>query len=582
MKRSTPSLSRVPLMAMLLTAALIAGAIAYLSFANSHARADAAEQSAVSSEIAQTTAELLSTIKDAETGQRGFLITGREEYLKPHGDAAAAIPTILNRFRRVTESRMDQRARLDQLEPVVQAKMEELARLIEVRRTRGMDAARELVETDRGKRLMDEIRLHCDEIRKVAEGRLRAYTARAEASATKLRLVSTGGSLLLLFFLGVASVSVMQGLANREQLFRQAAENAEHLRVTLNSIGDAVIATDENRRITFINPVAERLTGWPESEVLGKPISDVFRIVDETSRETAANPLDRAIDEGVITGLANHTVLIARDGSEIPIDDSGAPIRTEERSIIGAILVFRDISERRKMELKLKTSNEQLAEFVDGAAHDLKAPMRAILLYSQRLAAKCADRLGDDGTKYLDAIAQGARRTDKLLIALVDYARAAQVDLPDGHRANVDAAVKAALANLNTELEAARAEVVTGALPELPVHEAHLVRLFQNLVGNAVKYRAEAAPKIRISGSHTDGGWRVQVADNGLGIDASYRETIFQPFKRLHGEELPGSGIGLATCKRIIEGYGGKIWVEETPGGGSTFCFTVPDSKKSG
>ncbi len=276
-------------------------------------------------------------------------------------------------------------------------------------------------------------------------------------------------------------------------------------------------------------------------------------------------------------GLTNHTILIAKDGREVPIDDSGSPIRDSTGMIEGAILIFRDISARRENERQLKALNEQLREFVDTAAHDLRTPLRSVAIFSELLQKRYESLLVGDGQDVLARIKKATQRMGQLLEDLLNYAQAGHFELGDGPLVPLEGALNIALDNLAADIEASKA-VVTFAdtLPVLPVHDAHLVQLFQNLIGNALKYRSGEEPRIHVNCYKTDEGWIVQVSDNGIGIELQYRELIFQPFKRLHGDDRPGSGIGLATCQKIIAGYGGRIWVDSTPGKGSTFFFTIP------
>ncbi len=395
-------LSRRRIAAMLGIGCLLVASIGYVSFDNARARAAASEQQEISREIRDATAELLSQIKDAETGQRGFLITGDEQYLEPYNSAAAAVPRLLDQIQAASARRPDQQQRLEKLRPLISQKISELAETITLRRLRGFDPAQALVETDRGKALMDQIRSITTDMRTVADQRLQDFAKIAEDSATRLRLVSVGGSLALLIFLILAANTVLRALTQRERLYFAAAASSERFRVTLASIGDAVIATDTERKITFINDVACQLTGWTEAEALGTTVEEVFNIVNETTRAIVANPLVKALETGVAVGLANHTVLIRRDGSEFPIDDSGSPIRAgKDGVIVGAILVFRDISERRETERQLKSSNAQLKNFVDSAAHDLRAPLRSIHAYAQLLASRYSEALGTEGWTML-------------------------------------------------------------------------------------------------------------------------------------------------------------------------------------
>lgn len=311
---------------------------------------------------------------------------------------------------------------------------------------------------------------------------------------------------------------------------------------------------------------------------LGTDISQVFTIVNETTRNPVENPAVKAIATGTIVGLANHTILLARDGREIPIDDSGSPIRAGSDTIEGAILVFRDISDRRNTERLLRVSNEQLKEFVDAAAHDLRAPLRSVGVFSQLLNERYRGQLTAQGEEFLLHIRNGVQRMGQLLEDLLRYAHAGHIEADERRGLPRDGALRTALENLSADIEAAKAVITSAdALPVVPVHDTHLVQLLQNLIGNAIKYRSEEAPRIQVDCEKTESGWLVNVIDNGIGIDPQYAEFIFKPFKRLHNDDFPGSGIGLATCRRIVVGYGGRIWVESQPGQGSTFFFTITD-----
>lgn len=425
MKPRQENVSRLPVAAMLAIAVLMVGLIAFLSYASGRSSDSAVQQSAISNRIENLTDQLLSTLKDAETGQRGFLITGRDSYLGPYNTATGAIPRIFIQLDEATAVRPDQRERIRSLRPLVDAKVRELAQTIELRRSKGLAAAQELVETDQGRNFMDDIRARCLAIAPVAEARVAEFTTMAEDYNTRLRAIATGGSLVLLGFLSISAVMIFRSLAHRERLYAEATVNAERFRVTLNSIGDGVIATDASKKISFINDVAQKLTGWSEEEAIGTPVSKVFRIVNETTRAIVENPLDRAIDEGIIVGLANHTLLIAKDGSEIPIDDSGAPIRGVRGEIQGAILVFRDISVRRQSERQLKQSNEQLKEFVDAAAHDLRTPLRSVSTFAQLLTEEYGPRLDEEGNDHLGLIRRGIQHMSRLLEDLLSYAQRA-------------------------------------------------------------------------------------------------------------------------------------------------------------
>ena len=288
------------------------------------------------------------------------------------------------------------------------------------------------------------------------------------------------------------------------------------------------------------------------------------------------NPVDKALESGSVVALANHTVLLAKDGSEIPIDDTAAPIREENGFTRGAVLVFRDITARRRTERKLQDSNEQLQLFVTGAAHDLRSPLNSINAVAELMTIRLGDTLPPENLELLGYIRSGAARVLRLLEDLLAYAQASNFETDPAVSASLNGAVNTALDNLRSEIEETGARIIAQPLPSVMAREAHLVQLFQNLVGNALKYRGAEPPSIQISAERGGREWIVRVTDNGIGIEPAYRDEIFKPFKRLHGQEIPGSGIGLAACQKIVAGYRGRLWVESEPGHGSTFLFTFP------
>ncbi|HEX5430541.1 MAG TPA: DUF4118 domain-containing protein, partial [Bryobacteraceae bacterium] len=207
----------------------------------------------------------------------------------------------------------------------------------------------------------------------------------------------------------------------RERMQASEAETRRWARDTLSSIGDAVICTDSEGMITYMNSVALELTGWPLEDAKAKPLRDVFTIIDEETRSPVPSPLGRILEGSRTLGLGAHTILVARSGKEIPIDDSGAPIRDVQRQIIGAVLVFRDISDRRQVETGLRSlaaelasSNADLADYAYAISHDLQEPLRAMGVFSQLLQRKYRDRLDSDADQYLEFIASGVDRMSRM------------------------------------------------------------------------------------------------------------------------------------------------------------------------
>ena len=506
----------------------------------------------------------------------------------------------------------------------------------------------------------------------------------------------------------------------RKALLAQAAalkesqEIRESLRTTLASIGDAVISTDAEGRVAFVNAVAQSLVGLDESEVAGRHLDEIFHIVNEFSRAKVESPVARVLREGSIVGMANHTVLIAKNGAEIPIDDSGAPIRDERGEIQGTVLVFRDVSARRQADqtnrllssivqssndaifskdldanvtswnaaaerifgfssqemqgqsilkifpegraaelasimrrvargerieqyetvrrtksgellnvsltispiqdplgrisgasvisrniteqvraaerlarlnedLKrsnqiLEHTNQDLERFAFIASHDLQEPLRMITSYSQLLIKSHAGEFDPEAKTFVDIIVSGTTRMRELLADLLAYAEIRSRDETPLEMVDLNAVVEDVRQNLETAIAENGAVISSDRLPMVHAYRAHLQPLFQNLIGNAIKYRSARPPRVHVSVQEQDGEPRFSVSDNGIGIDSEYHKQIFEVFRRLHGGKIPGTGVGLAICQRIVERYGGRIWVESQRGEGSTFLFTLPNA----
>jgi PAS domain S-box-containing protein len=314
-------------------------------------------------DVLDSVGDLLSTITEAETGQRGFLITGDERYLEPYEDAVAAVDGKIDRLKRLTQDNQRQQARIPRLQELIRAKLDELRSTIALRKGPGFAPAQREVVTHLGKNRMDAIRAH---IAVMQADERRLLRERQEANDRSYLISLFSGmlaSLLALAAVGGFVWILRRHLEHRHKAAAHLHEQREWLRTTLTSIGDGVIATDARGRVMFLNAVAANLTGWSEEEAKGERLEKVFRIENQETRKSVENPALRALEEGTIFGLANHTILISRDGSERAIDDSAAPIRDENGHLTGVVLVFRDVTERRKTQ----SSARSLAAIVESS-----------------------------------------------------------------------------------------------------------------------------------------------------------------------------------------------------------------------
>jgi PAS domain S-box-containing protein len=560
---------------MLVTAGI--GAFGTLSLYNSEA--DVQHSNAVFVGLER----LLALARDAETGQRGYVITGREEYLQPYRSAQPEISAELDNLQSLLKNDAAQEQRLERLRTLLDEKHRELRSVIDVRRAQGFEAAQAIVQNDTGKVFMDHARAIVAEM----EGAVAAQLAARQAAARRIRNLAVVVGLASGALTVVLSVSF--GYLARRML-RVATESAatlfeqkEWLEVTLTSIGDGVVATDAAGRIAFFNRVAQALTGWRAEHAIGRPVEDVVRF-EQRDDGQAENPGLIAIRERRTVDHSSGTLLVARDGTRTHVDASGAPTFDSAGRLVGSVLVLHDVTEREQAERQLRQrsdelarSNRDLEQFAYVASHDLQEPLRAVAGPLQLLRRRYEGKIDERADEFIGHAVDGATRMQRLIDDLLSYSRVGRLEDPK-QPVPVDDVLELALKNLAVVLQETEAHVTHDALPTVQGIPTQLTLLFQNLIANAVKFRSKDR-QVRIHiGAEPDGdAWRISVADNGIGIAEQYFERIFVIFQRLHTRrEYPGTGLGLALCKRIVEHHGGKIWLASKPEEGTTFFFTLP------
>jgi light-regulated signal transduction histidine kinase (bacteriophytochrome) len=253
---------------------------------------------------------------------------------------------------------------------------------------------------------------------------------------------------------------------------------------------------------------------------------------------------------------------------------------TAEGDSLLVLMAINDVTERKRIHDELVRSNEDLQRFAYTAAHDLRSPLNSALNLFQLLARSTQEKLDEQQREMLRMSIASLDRLNALMEGILTFSEMGNA--PQQRKLiSLEDPLQLALANLRHHIEYHGANITIGSLPDVWSDRTQMIMVFQNLIGNALKYRRAEVPQIRIEAVQEGGEWCISIADNGQGFDAVHASAIFEPFKRLHGKNISGSGIGLATCKRIVERSGGRIWAESVPGHGSTFFFTLPSPPES-
>lgn len=344
-------------------------------------------------------------------------------------------------------------------------------------------------------------------------------------------------------------------------------------RAVVESAPNGVVMVDAAGVIVLVNRETERLFGYSREELVGTSIDTLvpvrFRQQHPQERDRFfGNPHSRAM------GAGRDLYGVRKDGTEIPVEIGLNPIATEGGLFVLASVV--DISARKHAEEELRQSNEELERFAYVASHDLQEPLRTVASYLQLLERRYRDHLDDDAREFIDFAVAGARRMEQLIKDLLAFSR---VGTQGGDMVPVDTTdiLRECLHSLRAAIEESSATVADENLPRVIADRSQLQQLFTNLIGNALKFRGDAPPRVEITAERDGRFWRISIADNGIGIDPEYFERIFVIFQRLHSREAyPGTGVGLAICRKIVDRHGGRIWLESAPGQGATFRFTLP------
>ena len=593
-------------------AVLVVAALATTTWKVSQDAVDAALQVSHTHEVLDALAKARGDTLQIELSTQSHRISGDAARLAERDIAISARETLLRRIKELTADNASQQERWTRLREAADERLAISQRVVLLRETEGLEAASAYAASaplrETRERLFQMLREMEEEEHRLLEKRS------AEQWRVRDIAVATGAlaSLILIVLLSATYFLIRRQVRATEASRRALTESEQNLSITLHSIGDAVLATDTEGRVTRMNPVAERLTGWPIAEAQGQPVDEVFRIVNEQTRARAVVPVAKVLATGEIQGLANHTVLIARDGTERPVADSAAPIRDAAERVNGVVLVFRDVTAERRAEQEMRRLNETLeqanhakSDFLANMSHELRTPLNSIIGFSEMLKDGILGELDAKQHGFVADIFDAGSHLLSLINDILDLSKveAGMLQL-EADAVDVAALLKSSTLVVREKAAAHRIRLDTQldpALGTMLADERKLKQIVYNLLSNAVKFtpedgavtlrarrctRAEVtldealpARLIALPPGEDNEFLAITVEDSGVGIAEEHLPKLFEPFVQVDSSAArrqAGTGLGLSLVRRLAELHGGTVGVASRPEAGSRFCVWLP------
>ncbi|HET9364490.1 MAG TPA: CHASE3 domain-containing protein [Candidatus Angelobacter sp.] len=522
-----------------------------------------------------TTVESL--LADAEAGQRGFLYTGEPRYLAPYNFAVAQLTQHIDKLAELTADNPVQQPRIPQLRTLVQQKLDELQKTITLDQEGKRQETRVEVLTDKGQRITDDLRALTNQMRSDENALGQTRLAAVHQSTRSLIATLYFTTALAMVGLVLLAFYILREMAQREKHAREIRQREEWFRVTLASIGDAVIATDQQGKVIFINPIGEDLLGIKLATAQGQLIDKIFPIFNEQTHQPVENPVAKVLQLGHTMGLANHTVLQRADGKTIPIEDSAAPIYDDQKKLRGVVMVFRDVTAEKQAQDVMRKAEKLAAagRLAATVAHEINNPLEAVgnLIYIVRNSAG----LPQEVQGYLMMAEAELERVSHITRQTLGFYRDSSEPEPVQVRSVIESVLrlydnKMKSKGITVELDQTECPPILGLQGELKQLMANLISNAADAVGQRGRIRISVKPS-RAKGK----GVEIRVADSGPGVATENRARIFEPF--FTTKKDVGTGLGLWVSKEIAERHSGTLQLstdQESSLGGAVFTVFLP------
>ena len=578
----TPPPAKAPVGALALFALLAAlGALTFFGVASYDTlvrlQRDRDTRYRASQALTQLTA-LLAHVTDAETGQRGFLLTGADEYLEPFHSGVAAIHTDTTLLWHAAQTDSVLSEGLRAVSPLIQAKIAYMDTTVRLFKSGALERARSRVGSQHGKAIMDSVRLALASTSYWLQTELDRRTGRVNAGWSRARTAMIFSGVLALLTFGASAGVVAVQFRARTKAERGARAREYQMFQMLDAVPVGVFVIDAQGKPFYSNQQSREILGRGLEKGVG--VGDLpetyhaYRAGTDELYPAESQPIVRALN-GEHCKVAD--VEIHRPERIVPLEVWSAPVYDHDGHLTHAIAAFGDMTDRVAVQRELEAVNRELETFSYSVSHDLRAPLRAIDGFSRILETDHGAALDEDATRVLGIIRANTQRMGRLIDDLLTFARFSRQEIR-AEQVDMNSLVRGVLDDLRLAGADGKAAVTIATLPPVRGDIGLLRQVWTNLLSNALKYsRNVSAPQVFVEAESRGPLVEYRVRDNGVGFDMAYADKLFGVFQRLHRpEEFEGTGVGLATVQRILHRHGGRIWADARPGAGATFSFTLP------